>query len=436
MLNVTDKPLTVFQRRRARQLAYWNGAIWSIGNGLASTTLVVYLALELGAGRIGLGISLILAARHVVGVLRMGAPAMIGRLIDRRRFCLATFLLSTLVLLSLPLIAAPGRLPSAGASLGALVALWCVYHLLQYLGTIALWSWLADLVPLRIRGRFLGRRERWMVAATAVAMLASGLFAWWWKQTHPRPQWWIAYAISAGLGSLFMIAALIPLWKMPAAVRSRVVRCGANFRETVAPLGDRRFLLLLVFGCYFSFFNGVTQSAQNIFPARVLGIGLFTMLALQTFMRGGQLSISPWLGRVADRHGNRPVMMVCLLLVAAGPLFYFLSTPEIRWWFAAAWLVWIAYAGLNVCLPNLMLKLSPGRSNTPYIALYFTVTGLCYAASTIVGGLLLDRFAESTITLFGGAEFDFYRCIFLFGWITRSLGVVVLLLVIEPPGDK
>jgi len=37
--------------------------------------------------------------------------------------------------------------------------LWCTYHLLEYLGTVALWAWLADLVPLRIRGRFLGRRE-------------------------------------------------------------------------------------------------------------------------------------------------------------------------------------------------------------------------------------------------------------------------------------
>ena len=28
----------------------------------------------------------------------------------------------------------------------------------------------------------------------------------------------------------------------------------------------------------------------------------------------------------------------------------------------------VAYAGLNVCLPNLMLKLSPDESNTLYIA--------------------------------------------------------------------
>jgi hypothetical protein len=52
-------------------------------------------------------------------------------------------------------------------------------------------------------------------------------------------------------------------------------------------------------------------------------------------------------------------MGVCLLLVATGPLFYLAATPEDWWWIVGAWVVWIAYAGLNVCLPNLLLM--PGR---------------------------------------------------------------------------
>jgi MFS family permease len=427
-----DRPLAVVARRRARRLAYWNGAIWAIGNGLASSTLVIYLALELGAGQIGLGISLILAARQVVGVLRLGAPAMIGRLLDRKRFCVGTYLISALVLLGLPWVAAPGVLPSPEDSLAALVVLWCVYHLLQYLATIALWSWLADLVPLRIRGRFLGRRERWMVTGEALAMLLSGLFAWWWKQTHSRPAWWIGYAIPAGVGACCMIGALLPLAAIPRLATSRIVRAGATLRAMGAPFCDGRFLRLVLFGCWFSFFNGVTQSAQNIYPVRVLGISLFLMLGLQTGMRGGQLSISPYAGKLADRIGNRPVMLASLLLVAAGPLFFLVATPRQWWWFVGAWIVWIAYAGLNVCLPNLMLKLSPAESNTPYIAAYYTVTGLCYAASTIVGGALLDWLRPQEFVLFGGAlVLDFYQYSFLFGWITRSLGVLVLLLVIE-----
>jgi len=434
MSSTADQSLAVFQRRRARRLAYWNGGIWAIGNGLTSTTLVIYLAEQLDAPRIGLGISLILAARHIVGLLRLGTPAMIGRLADRKRFCLGAYLLSALVLFGLPLAAAPGFLPSPGASLAALVILWCLYHLLEYLGTVALWSWLADLVPQRIRGRFIGQRERWMVAATAVALLAVGLLNWQWQQHFPKPQWWIGYAIPAALGACCMVAALAPLAWMPRAAASRVVRQGATLREILAPFTDLRFLRLLLFGCWFSFFNGVTQSAQNLYPIRVLGISLFLSLAVQTGMRCGQMAVSPWVGALADRFGNRPVMIVSLLMVATGPLCYLAATPQQWWWFVAAWVVWIAYAGLNVGLPNLMLKLSPQRSNTPYIAAYYTVTGLCYAASTIAGGGLLDGLHNATFALWGSAaKLDYYQCTFLFGWATRSLGVLVLLLVPEVP---
>ena len=297
----TDTRLTVSQRRRARQWAYWNGAIWAIGNGLASTTLIVYLAMDLGAEQIGLGIGLILATRHVVGLLRLSAPAMIGWLVDRKRFCVGTFLLGTAALLGLPLITAPGRLPSAAASLYALVVLWCVYHLLQYLGTVALWSWLADLVPLGIRGRFLGRRQRWIVTGEAAAMLCGGLFVWGWQYLQPTAPRWTAYVIPATLGGCFMIAALVPLVLIPRLARSPTVRRGATLRSMLAPFSDSRFLRLVLFGCWFSLSNGLTQSAQFSYPKQVLGIILFAMLAMQTGMRIGQLTISPWMGRLADR---------------------------------------------------------------------------------------------------------------------------------------
>jgi MFS family permease len=111
-----------------------------------------------------------------------------------------------------------------------------------------------------------------------------------------------------------------------------------------------------------------------------------------------------------------------------------MATPGQWWWFVAAWIVWIAYAGLNVCLPNLLLKLSPRDSNTPYLATYYALTGLCYAASTIAGGELLDRFHQAPFFLWGQhVVLDYYQYCFLLGWATRSLGVLVLLLVIERP---
>ena len=48
-------------------------------------------------------------------------------------------------------------------------------------------------------------------------------------------------------------------------------------------------------------------------------------------------------------------MMASLLVAASGQLFFFFAGPGRAWIVGGAWAAWIAYAGLNVCLPNLML---------------------------------------------------------------------------------
>lgn len=429
-----SRRLPVFQRRNARRLAIWNGAVWAVGNGLASTTLVIYLAKELHAERLGLGIGLIVAAPQIAGLLRLGAPSLIGRLGDRKRFCLSTFFLGALLLLALPWVCMPGRLPTPGWSLAALIALWCLYHLLQYLGMVALWSWLADVAQVSVRGRFLGRRERWLVAGQASAAVVAGLFVWGVQNHYPTWPAWVPYALVSHLGAAFMIASLVPLAEMPSADGTSAQAARSHNpagHSMLAPFADARFLRLLAFGCWFSFSNGITQSAQSYYPMQVLGVSLLLSLTLQTGMRLGQLGVSPTLGALADRLGNRPVMIVSQLIVASGLLFYAAASPD-RWaWFIGAWVMWIAYAGLNVCLPNLMLKLSPDRANASYIAAFQAVTGLCYAVSTMAGGALVDHFKTSEFSVVG-LGLSFFPCLFLLGWVVRSLGAAILLLVVEP----
>ena len=180
----------------------------------------------------------------------------------------------------------------------------------------------------------------------------------------------------------------------------------------------------------------MTQSAQHFYPMQILGVSLFLALTLSTGMRLGQWGVSPWIGQLADRLGNRPVMIVSQLLVAAGLLCFALATPVAWAWYLGAWVLWIAYAGLNVCLPNLMLKLSPERSNAPYIATFYALTGLCYAASTIVGGALVDQCRTWAFPLGDGRWLSFFPCLFLFGWIARSLGVLWLWWIIEPTAER
>ncbi len=323
-----------------------NAALWAVGNGLVSTLLVIYLAADLGAE--GLAISFILAAPRFAGVLRLGVPALIARVRDRKGICLGAYVLSAVVLCTVPAVAMFDGDTADRFGVAMLVAAWCAYHLAEYVGTVALWSWLGDLTPRPVRGRLLGQRERWLVAGRLGGLAASASLALVWPWLLPEVPRWQPLALSAGVGALMMLSAVVPLVRMPAVQNAPSAVPRAPWRTLAQALLDPAYRRLLVFTCWFSVVNGITAAAQEVYPIRVLGFGYPVRLAFQGLLRSGQVAIAPWMGRLVDRWGNRPVMVVAQLIAATGPLFFLAASPELPWIVAGAFVVWIAYAGLNV----------------------------------------------------------------------------------------
>lgn len=415
--------------RRAMRFANANAGLWAVGNGLVSTQLVIYLANDLGAA--GLWVGLILAAPRFAGLMRLGVPALIAGLRRRKAVCIGAYIASAAVLSGVPLVAITlatgGPNVSTTTAFALLVTAWCVYHLLEYVGTVALWSWLGDLTPRRIRGRLLGARERWLLIGRIVGMAGSISVAWTWAQLVPNAPQWQPLALSAAAGAAMMLAAVAPLAAMAPASGAPSALPHAPWRSLVSALADPPYRRLLLASCWIAVVSGVTQSAQEIYPRRVIGLAYGGRLALQGLLRAGQSAIAPWMGRMADHFGNRPVMIVSQLVAATGMLFFIAATPE-RWWLlAGAFIVWIFYAGLNVGLDNVKLKLAPADNNAPYLAVYHTVSDLASGAAILFGSTLFDRLSA------GGADaLWLYAQLFFWGWVGRTLSVVFLARLIEP----
>jgi MFS family permease len=424
-------------RRRAVRAFYWNAALWGIGNGLVGTSLVVYLAGYYGAK--GFAISLILAAPRLVGILRLATPALMAWIGNRRRFTVLAYLASAAMLLVLPLVSAPDLLPSRTASLAAVVLLWTAYHLCEFLGTIALWSWIGDLVPRRIRGRFVGNRSSFMNAAQVVGMILGAVGTSLWQQhatrTNQPEMGWLGYAVCVSCGAVLFALATLPLLRIPNVVSDATAR-PTDWQEIWLPFRDRAFFRYLVYGGWFSLANGLTGTAQFMFQMRILDISYAARLAMDGVSQGLQSAVMPWIGRVIDRRGNVPVLVVSQLLVAGGMLFFLAATPEYRWLVGGAYLFWIAYAGINVAMPNLVLTLTQQQSYAAYTAGWFAWTQFMYAVSTLVGGLLFDWMAENWIlrtTPLG--EIDHFAALFLVGFALRLIGAALAARVPEPPAN-
>lgn len=406
-------------------LANINAGVWATGNGLVSTTLVFYLAVELGAA--GVAASCVLAAPRFAGLLRLGVPALMARLKARKLLCILSYAFSSLILCTVPVAAAFEGRASAGVAIAVLVLAWCLYHLTEFCGTVTLWSWLGDLMPVRIRGRLIGRREAWLTGGRILGLGTSVALASLWKIVVPNAGKWQPLATSASIGAALMLFAVAPLIFMADPPRSASAVPRTPWRALWRAFVDPAYRRLLVFNFWFSVANGITATAQELYPARVLNITYEVRQLLQGGLRAGQLAIAPWMGRLVDAMGNRPVMVVSQCIVATGPLFFLVATQAQRWWIVGAFVVWIAYAGLNVGLDNIKLKLAPADNNAPYLAVYHSVGDLANGVMLIAGGVIYDW-----LTAKGAPAESRYFEVFAIGFVGRALVVPLLAWLIEP----
>lgn len=364
----------------------------SIGLGLTTGDIFRYLAMDLGAS--GLQLSWILAAPPLAGMLRLAAPAAIRGSGGTKRFCLAMFGANFALMLALPVV---GQAPRAIA-IQLLIMLACTTQLCEALGWVAYWTWWGDIVPLPIRGRYFGCLQTWRLVAL-IPMLAGGCFADQWigrNAAEAIEARLLGYAIPNAAGVVCLLASLIPLALVPGTPSLPSARL-LSWRELAAPWTDGRFRPFLTFRGWFALANGITQTVQSSYPKQILGFRLGQIMAMSSLMRCGQAAYSPWAGRLSDRRGNRPVLTLSQTLVALSMALFIVATPQppgMRWLLVGAYVLWSAYAGHNICLPNLALKLAPDAMRAEYIAAQEAIGSLVLALATLAGGRLFDLLNE------------------------------------------
>jgi MFS family permease len=272
-------------------------------------------------------------------------------------------------------------------------------------------------------------------------VLAAGYFADYWREAYkdlPNVKL-LGYALPNALGAACMLSSLVPLFLMPAAgiVPPAV---GIPWRAMAAPFRQWRFRRLLSFRSWLSIANGISQAAEKVFPKNVLKLGVGDLAIMRNVMQVGQIGVSRWAGPFSDRYGNRPVLVACQWLVAVAMVFYLIASPTPAWhaWLLlGAWALWSFYAGHNICLPNLALKLAPDPEKSPYVAAHEAVASLCHALATVVGGFLFDWLSDAeALARWRLTRINPFVTVFALALLLRLLAVPLAMVIIEPGAWK
>ena len=432
------REIPVYLRHRAYQAAYHNGFLWGIGHGLINSMMIRYLLIDIcktrpeGFALEGMTIAWVIAAPRLFGFLRIFATWLVDRSGSRKWFCVTGLLIAPVVVAQIPLLVPrlAAEIESLKLVLTTVVAIWCLYHLVEYFAMVAFWSWVADLVPSRIRGRFFAYREAWLITGTLIGVfLSSQLLPWLFPVAKDAPVW-DRYLAPAMLGGLFNLLSALPLIRMPEVAWQRTqLQWVGRFRQMFAPLGNRRFMLLIIFVCWVNMANGLTQTSQTGYNYRLFpGEQCSIVVLFGALTSTGQLFLSPTTGRLLDRFGNAKIIAASMVLVSTGSLCYFAATPETRYFLAVAALAWVFWVGVNVGTLNMAAGLAPPNEKTAYLAFYFAMITAAMALATLAGGVVADYFREMKFAVpVIDSVWDYPQLGFVLSWFLRLISVVWLL---------
>jgi len=134
-------------------------------------------------------------------------------------------------------------------------------------------------------------------------------------------------------------------------------------------------------------------------------------------------------GKAIRRIGDRPVMIVSLLTVSTGSLFYAAASPDTRFLVFGAATVWIGWVGVNLAINDTLYKMVPEESRSSYFAVYFTAVTLSFGLASMLGRHLFDRFRETVWYLpstapFAGRAVSYAVLAFVITAVLRVSGVL------------
>ena len=238
----------------------------------------------------------------------------------------------------------------------------------------AWFSWMGDLIPRRVRGRYFARRERFTLMVQIVVVVALGIlfdrltvFDAAGKEAIQQPailhMAMIVYAIGAVFGVLDTVIFLrIRELRPPRKVASEPIlrwtefppprrmslahlRYDARYLGSAAyqllldPLKDRVFRNYVLFAATLSF--SATASGWYFWSLCLehLHFGkLGTNMLFQVIGPLSSIAAAPFWGKLIDRFGRRPVLTVATILVLISNVPWFLAMPNLQ---GPAWMIWL-----------------------------------------------------------------------------------------------
>jgi len=363
------------------------------------------LALQASSAQIGLLTSI---PNLATAASQLEARQLLGKLGGPKRLFVLAALLQSLSILAIALVA---FLPLEGR-IWWLIGLVTLFSLFGGLAAPAWGGLMAELIPARLRGRYLGQRNALAGLVAGGAAMGAGALL-------------LVLSERALLGFLIIFAAAFLCRVFSGLIFSKIYEPSAKTIDSALPQaqaatavdqGNIWRFLIFVFAMNFSI--SIAGPFFAVYQLRELHFSYLTYSLISTvFVIASLVAMARW-GRRADRFGNLKAIWVSALVLPVLPVLWALN-PNPFYLGIVQVLSGFAWAGFALCMTNFIFDAAPGATSITWFGRLNATLALAVFAGGITGGLLVEHLP----TVLGSR----LVCLFLLSGLLR-LGAVLMLL--------
>ncbi|MEH1841854.1 MAG: MFS transporter [Nostoc sp.] len=322
--------------------------------------------------------------------------------------------------------------------------------LLGGLGAASWLSWVAMIVPRQLRGRYFGIRNSAASLTNLICVPIAGLVVSHWYGGSIQ-----GYGVVLLIGIVFGIVGLgCQYFQVDMNPRSQNTYYGkltqtneiqqeAREQEAlskedcsdedstppVAPASsiwkNSNFLRFLLYFSFWALAVNLSSPFFNLYMLDTLDLDVSYVTIYNSLQAGATLLMLILWGKLADKIGNRPILICIGILVAGTPLLWLgIGANHLDIWL---WLPLLhiltggTWAAIDLCNNNIQLAIAPIKNQSIYFATAAAVAGASGALGTTIGSFIL-QFAQ-----FGGL-----LGLFALSSLFRLTALIPLLFVKEP----
>jgi len=319
-------------------------------------------------------------------------------------------------LLYLPIAFLPGLTPglSVNGRIGVVLSLLAASTALHNFAIPFWFSWMADLVPRRALNRFWGVRQFWMHGVWTLSYLAATAFLYQVNQpatfTFPILS---ALAVVAGIADILLFLRV----KEPANLVTSDLRAIDALR---APLQHPDFRTFVAFSCWFSFATMFTAPFLQLYILKELGVAPWTTGLIWCGAGIGVMLTSAGWGRLADRHGQRPIINLSVTGKSMIMIVFLLLTRDnVFWLLPVVFAIDGIFNSANMVACNgYMLSIAPQANRSMFIASITGLSGIVGGVSAMMAGGLFKAIGPGSLE-FAGRSWTAYHAVFAISLLLR-----------------